>query len=295
MAVLAPDLVPSAEARRARSKHSELPRCDELRFCALVMAFTHCLETTRALGFINLGPVIQAEFALTGFLLAGFLLKNRGHDETPGLAGPTSKVGTILRIMPTSFLFGIVVALHYLPGILALESFRAPELSEWPALFNKGLRSGLTDFIQGSGEGHSWIAWPLIILFVPRRLLGITFLVVLGSGLAFQFTGLISDELQPASLLVAPSSLDLLAAGALFAAIWQGAGKSGNGALARWALLMVLALVAGSLGFRSRDVLTNWGSLTLLSAPSGFGAVNFILKIMATTLVGSLAWRDIGR
>ncbi len=171
MAVLAPDLVPSAEARRARSRHSEPPRCDELRFCALVMALTHYLETTRVSAFINLGLVIQAEFALTGFLLAGFLLKNRGDDEPLGWPDRHRRPGTILRIMPISFLFGIVVAAHYLPGILTQDSLSSPNYSEWPALFLKSLSSGLTDFIQGSGDGHFLIAWPLMILFVPRRLL----------------------------------------------------------------------------------------------------------------------------
>ena len=119
-------------------------------------------------------------------------------------------------------------------------------------------------------------------------------LAFLGGGLTVQVASLLSDEVRSASVLVAPSPIDLLAAGSLAAAIWQGLGKSGNGPLARWAMLMGLALVTAAIGISSQNGLTSWGSMALFSGPPGFGAVNFILKIMATTLVGSLAWRGVG-
>jgi hypothetical protein len=34
-------------------------------------------------------------------------------------------------------------------------------------------------------------------------------------------------------------------------------------------------------------------SLAVLSAPAGFGALNFILELIATSLIGSLIWRDV--
>jgi hypothetical protein len=292
---LATDLFPSPEAHRARSRHSELPRCDGLRVSALAMALTQSLMTSRVAEAVNLGLVVQVEFALTGFLLASFLIRDHTVPEGVGLDDAASKAKQLLRSLPTSSLFAVVAAILYLPTILAIESVPVPDLIELPAMIDRGLRLGLADFLRNSADGRSLIAWPLIVLFLPRRLLGVALLALLGSGLTVQFSGLLSGELRPASILVSPSPIDLLAAGSLVAAIWQGVGRSGNGPLARWAMLMGLALAVGSIGFRSQSSLPTWGSLTLLSAPHGFGAVNFILKIMATTLVGSLAWRDIGR
>jgi hypothetical protein len=295
MSVFIPDFLPSPEAHRARSGPFELPRCDGLRIAALAMALTQYLRTTRGAQAIDLGLVIQAFFALTGFLLADFLIRDRKEPEVPRLDDLLTKVGALLRTLPTPYLCAVVAIVVYLPGLLAMESVPVPDLKELPALIVRCLTSSLADFLRDSADGRSLVVWPLIVLFLPRRCLGLAFLGFLGSGLTVQFSGLLSGEVRPASILVAPSPLDLLAAGALVAAIVQGMGRSGNGPLARWALLMGLALATATIGFRSDHGLTNWGSLALLSAPPGFGAVNFILKIMATTLVGSHAWRDLGR
>jgi hypothetical protein len=295
MAVVTPDFFPSPEAYRARSRHTELPPCDGLRLSALVMALTNYLMTTGVSDVVDLGLVVQAEFALTGCLLTRYLVGDRGWNESPGPDGPASKLRAFLRTLPTSYLFAVVASVLLVPRLAAIEKLPISDPYELPALIVSGLKSSFADFLRGSADGRSLMAWPLLILFLPRQLLGAALLAFLGGGLTVEVAGLLTDQVRPASILVAPSALDLVAAGSLGASIWQGLGKSGDGPLARWAMLMGLALVTAAIGSWSQNGLTSWGSIALLSGPAGFGTVNFILKIMATTLVGSLAWRGFGR
>ena len=292
------DPIASAEAFRARSKQVELPRCDGLRASAILLLVVQSLLTTRLAEVIDLRPAVQAGFALTGFLLTSFLLRDRTRSADRGAGAPVDgAVGSarsVLASLPVFPLIGAVVALLYLPQILATESISAPEFHEWPALLDRTLKRSLADYQGHSFDGRSLVFWPLAVLVVPRRWLGLTILGMLGSGLTVQFSSLLSGKIRPAAILVSPSPLDLMAAGSLVAAIRQDFGGSGDRSLARWAILMGLVLAGASVGLRQPGGLPSWGSTTWLSAPDGFGAINFILKIMATTLVSTLAWRDLG-
>ena len=291
------DLIPSAEGHRARSRPMELPRCDGLRACAALTAIAQYLITTRASETLNLGFAVRVGFAVSGFLLARFLLRERveASNRRRGVASNDrdSWGRSLVQALPVSSMIVVVVGVLYLPQLLALESLPIPDPNELPAWIDRNAYEILADFQQFSFEGRSLIAWPLVILLAPRRWLGLVFLGVLGSGLMAQFSGLLSGEVRPASILVNPSPLDLISAGAMAAAMFHGDGGSDNGRLGRWAMLMGLVLAAASIGFRYQDGLPNWGSVAMLSAPPGFGAVNFILKIVATTLVATLSWRDI--
>jgi hypothetical protein len=295
MAVLAPDFVPSAEAYRCRLRHAASPRCNGLIGCALAMAGTQLLMTTAVSEYVNLEIAVQVEFALSGYLFASFLLRDRRKTRLPAPETWASRAGGFLQTLPTLYLFTIVVTAVYLPQLMAMDKVPVPDMAEVPDLIVRGLRSGLDEFLKGKADGRSLIALPLMILFVPMRWQSVTFLAFLGCGLTVQFSELAGGGARPASMLVAPSPLDLLAVGVLVATVGQGFGRSGNAILARWGLVMGLALVTATVGARSQNGLANWGTMGLLSAPAGFGAVNFILKIMSTTLVASLAWRDIGR
>jgi hypothetical protein len=246
---------------------------------------------------MNLGFAVRVGFAVSGFLLTDFLLRERREASDRRRPVALNDEGSwgrwLLQALPVSSMILVVVGVLYLPQFLALESVTLPELNDLPAWINRQVHAALADFQDFSFEGHSLIVWPLMILLAPRQLLGLVFLSVLGSGLMTQFSGLLSDELRPASILVNASPLDLISVGALVGAIICGDGRSGNGQLGHWALLMGLALAVASIGFCYQDGLPIWGSVALVSAPKGFGAVNFILKIVATTLAATLSWRDI--
>lgn len=298
MTTIFPNLAPSVEARRAHSRHVELPGCDGLRLCATLTAIAQYLVTTRASEAVGLGLAVRVGFALSGFLLTAFLLEDRGQGSSRrrGMAssGRYSWEKQLLQSLPVSSIVLVVVGVLTLPKLMTLESIPVFDLNELPAWINRVAGLNFAEFHQFSFEGRSLIACSLAILLAPRRLLGLVFLGVLGSGLMIQFSGLLSGDLGPATLLVNPSPLDLLSAGALASAMVHGFGRSGTGHLGRWAVLMGLALASASIGVRYQGGLPNWGTVAMLSAPPGFGAVNFILKIVATTLVATLSWRDIG-
>jgi hypothetical protein len=260
-------------------------------------AIAQYLMTTRVSEAVNLDFVVRVGFAVSGFLLTDFLLRERreaSHRRRPIALNDGGSWGRwLLQALPVSSMILVVVGVLYLPKFLALESITLPELNELPAWINRQVHATFADFQDLSFEGRSLIFWPLVIMLAPRQLLGLVFLSVLGSGLMAQFSGLLSDELRPASILVNASPLDLISVGALVGAIICGDGRSGSGQLGHWALLMGLALAVASIGFCYQDGLPIWGSVALVSAPKGFGAVNFILKIVATTLAATLSWRDI--
>ena len=298
MAANAPEVYISVQGQRARSRPAELPRCDGLRACAAAIALAQYLMATRLLESVNLEPGVRAGFALSGFLLASFLLRERGRavDEGQG-SGPLGEGAwgrALIQALPVASLIAPIVAVACIPRLMALESLPIPDFNELPAWIIRALSGSFADFQKTSFDGRSLIAWPLVILLAPRRLLGLALLAVLGSGLTVQFSGLLSGVVRPALILVGPSPLDLLSAGALAAAIFHGNRRSEHGRLGHWAMLMGLALAAASIGFLYQEGLPNWGSVALLSAPAEFGAVNFILKIMATTMIASLSWRDLG-
>jgi peptidoglycan/LPS O-acetylase OafA/YrhL len=188
----------------------------------------------------------------------------------------------------------LVAGILYLPELIFLKTIAVPDPHKIPAWMIETVVGWFGDFRSASIEGRMLVAWPLVLLLAPRRLLGLVFLLVLGSGLLIQFWVLLSGEIRPASILVNPSALDLLSGGALAGAMSPGGGNSENGRLGRWAILMGLVLSLASISFWYQEGLPNWGTVAVLAAPPGFGAVNFILEIIGTTLVASLSWREVG-
>jgi hypothetical protein len=253
---------------------------------------------TRISESIDLRLPIQFGFGLSGFLLAGFLLRARETVDSASDAVVTSKQGswsrTFLQGVPIPWLVLVIAGVLYLPQILALESIPLKDLDEIVAWLGKVMVTWFSDFQKSSMDGRTLIVWPVVLLLAPRRLLGLVFLTLLGWCLMSQVSSLLSGEIRPVSVLVKPSAVDLLSGGGLVGAMFHGGGDSENGRLGRWAILMGLVLAFASIGFWYQKGMTTWGTLTVLSAPPGFGAVNFILEIVGTTLVASLAWRDVG-
>jgi hypothetical protein len=288
----------SIEARRAHARHAELPSCDALRACAGLIATAQALMTTRLSERIDLRLLIQAGFVLSGLLLTRFLLRAR----EPVVEGPNGIVSfwygswarSFVQAIPVGYVVLVVAGVLFVPQLLSLESIPTPDLNEIPTWIVKTLASWFTEFRSDSIRGRSLVAWPLVLLLAPRRLLGLVFLFVLGSGLVLQFTALLSGEIRPASILVNPSALDLLSGGALIGSMIPASGNSESGPLGRWAVLMGVVVALASLSFCYQKGLPNWGTVAILSAPAGFGAINFILEIIGTTLAASLSWRDLG-
>ena len=297
MIVTTPHFVPSAEAFRARSRDFALPDCGALRSCAALTALAQFAMVTRMLDFGQLGLLVQSGFAFCGFLLTGFLLRERGGTEARRdveSGGILPWFRTMGQIIPISWLALVIAGILFLPSLFALKSLPVPDLTRLPAQFNRVLLATIPDFLNLSFDGASLLVWPLIVLVAPRRMLGLGFVVVLGSGLAIRLLSLFAGEVGPASILAKPSAFDLLAAGSLLALMFHRDQDAGHGRLGRWAVLTGLAMAAVTLVFRSHGELPDWGSVGLLTAPTGFGIVNFIGEILATVMVASLSWRDIG-
>jgi hypothetical protein len=292
------DFAPSAEANRAAARGRELPHCDALRSCVALTSIAQFALMTKFSDQFGLCLAVQFGFTLSGYLITCFLLRERQQGTQVEIFESNGLVAlgrSILESIPVAQMIAVILAVLYVPRLLALESIPVPNLVEVPAMIVQTMRSYFSDFQKPGFDGQTLPLWPLIVLVAPRRSLSLVLLSVAGSSLVMQFVGLFSGEVHPMSMVVAPSAFDLLSAGSFVAVITNGgqAGDSENN-ISRWSILIGLVLAAILVGYQFQGKLLGGGSVTLLSTPIGFGVVNFVLEIVATTLVFSLFWRDFG-
>ncbi len=292
-----PDFNPSLEALCVRPREVCPPDCEGLRLCAAVTALVQLAIVAKLVDFDQISVLVRACFTLCGFLLTGFLLRERELSVVARAELDRSRFSSWVRVftqvVPVFWLILTLAGIFLLPELLTLKSLPAPDLNKLPSEFGRMMFTAIPHFLAPTLNGISLLVWPLIVLVAPRQILGLVFMSVLGSGLAIQILSLFEDRLEPVSIVVGPSAMDLMAIGSLLALIFQRDQDEGHGKLGRWSVLTGLALAVGTLIYRYRGELSDWGSMGLLSAPAAFGLLYFIGEILATVMVASLSWRDI--
>ena len=287
-----------AEARKVTSRTSELPQCEKVRLVAAGTAVAQFALNSNILPGYDLTLVVQFGFALIGFVVAAYLLRDRAvitnvdiYDEV----GVLSSFMGIIRTLPLPQMATVILLVLMLPRMLAMDGFRVPLIAELPEIVVNLFTRYFSDFQKMGFSGRNLMAFPLFVLFVPRRCLSLVLLTVLGSGMMLQFVSLFSGSIRPAALFVNPSAFDLLAAGSLMAIVTRQRRIGQSEAQIGLSAVFSGVMMAG--GLVICRVISNRGeigSVSLFSAPNGFGLSNFIIEIVGTTLIFSLSWRDIG-
>ncbi len=212
-------------------KTGRILELDGLRGLAvIVVVLAHCLgEVPHGYFFLSLGWLgVDVFFALSGFLIAGILIDNRGAKNY----FKAFYMRRTCRIFPIYFLFipPLVLLIHYLrqSGFDWLEE----PLPMWGYLtYTQNIFMASTNHDGGLSLIPTWtlaveeqfyMLLPLIVLFVPYRFLLRTFLVlialapILRTALLYQFG---YDHLSALCLL--PCRWDTLFWGAIAAMVWR--------------------------------------------------------------------------
>jgi peptidoglycan/LPS O-acetylase OafA/YrhL len=197
-----------------------MPQLDGLRaLAAIAVVLHHNLWRDGALGAVraaaNLGDAgVRLFFVLSGFLITGILLRARG---APG-ALRSFYARRFLRIFPLYYLVVLSVALVGQPlmrstlgwNLLYLANFNLIQLGE----------------LKGPPVSHLWtlsveeqfyLAWPLLMLFLPRRALLPVALGTLALAPLSRLALLLATGNPTAAAVVTTSCLDTLGAGAALA------------------------------------------------------------------------------
>jgi hypothetical protein len=287
----------SPEASKVTARSLELPQCEGLRAFAALTSIVQFLLVSKKVTDFDLTLPVQIGFGLIGFMIAAYLLRDRDLTsacEHYELDGPTATIRGLLGSIPLPQMAAVIAVVLLLPQIFAMESITPPDMNEVPAIIVKLFSNYFAGFQKPGFDGKTLMFFPLLILFLPRRLLSMVLLSVLGSGLVLQFAGLFSGSIRPASMFAAPSAFDLLAAGTLLAVITrQGRIGRSEAQIGTSAVLAGLVLALGLVYVRFQGS-SSGTTVTPFSAPIGFGVINFIVEIVATTMVSSLWWRDLG-
>lgn len=205
---------------------SYMPQLDSLRtFAVLQVIISHWLQKVNWLNSFPFGATgVDMFFVLSGFLISGILLKSRQKAEL----NSANKIHSLksfyirrtLRIFPVYYL-----TIFFLFAI-SFNNIRENFL--WYFLYASNIFYFITHTWIG-GLSHLWslaveeqfyIVWPFLILFVPKKHLLKTIIVMLFTGPVFRTALLLllgSSERINFITILTPSCMDCFGTGALLA------------------------------------------------------------------------------
>jgi peptidoglycan/LPS O-acetylase OafA/YrhL len=205
---------------QADDAHRLMPQLDSLRALAFAaVALHHWLPR----GFdYPLVSGVHLFFVLSGFLITGILLDARRRNEAIGLfdLGSTLKafyLRRFLRIVPLYVAALIVVAYFNIAGIRGAWMWHTAYLTNFHIFFKNEWIGLVGHFWTLSVEEQFYLAWPLLVLWLPWRVLPALFLSVAAGSVAFRWVG---EVFFPGRLmwnLLTPGYLDSFALGAFLA------------------------------------------------------------------------------
>jgi peptidoglycan/LPS O-acetylase OafA/YrhL len=194
------------------------PQLDALRAIAVGAVLVQHTVNPQALLVRDAGYIgVMLFFVLSGFLITGILLEARDEAEAAG----AGRLGVLLRFYVRRFLR--IFPLYY--GVIGIAFVLGHDdvVAHWPALVTYRTNfllaeyerlGAVTPFWSLAVEEQFYLAWPLVVLFAPRRLATpVIGLMVIGSVVS---RGLITHAGGTASAAIMPtwSCLDGLALGA---------------------------------------------------------------------------------
>jgi peptidoglycan/LPS O-acetylase OafA/YrhL len=210
------------------------PQLDGIRTFAvgavLVEHFVGFQKLPGFLGLIDWGQVgVKLFFVLSGFLITGILIRSRQSAEQAGVshwfAARQFYIRRFLRIFPLYyFVIAVCVALNIPPVREVLVWLLTYTLNIYVSL--RGEWGTLVLYV-----GHFWslaveeqfyIVWPWLLLFIPRKYLLATILIVLAIGPLWRIWIFSRPVINYIAILHAtPACLDALGLGALLALVYH--------------------------------------------------------------------------
>ena len=209
------------------SEHSNaltyMKQLDGLRALAvLAVLWTHYLPQEYWLFGIYWGGVgVRLFFALSGFLITGILLRSRQYitqgKQCSLVAIRQFYIRRFLRIFPLYYVTLALVA------VMAMPSVR--ETIAWHIAYLSNVYFALQGRFYGSA-GHLWslaveeqfyLLWPWFILFLSRRWLLTTIIILISIAPLFRFTSTVVGVNLVAIWVLTPGACDALCLGALLA------------------------------------------------------------------------------
>ena len=259
--------------------HKDRPRMiqlDSLRcFAVALVLFQHFApfdypEITKKFPWGDVG--VQLFFVLSGYLITGILLDSRTQvEKTCGQFRRIVKqfyIRRFLRIFPLYYGVLTVSALldvqpvreglawHY----AYLTNFYFASIGDWSYT--------VTHFWTLAVEVQYYLLWPLLILFLPRRLLIPSVLLTIGLAPIYRLLSVLSGANELAIYTLLPANMDALGMGSLLAILSRSTG--GHPEFAE--RLLPVGAFAG---------LALFGSLTLLH--KGFGSFRTLEPVLSRT------------
>jgi len=197
-----------------------MPQLDALRALAVLAVMAHHflpVDHYIPTDYVTLGFLaVRLFFVLSGFLITGILLNDRSDER--GHALRRFYLRRVLRIFPIYYLtLFIALALQVRP-IQQGAFWHLTYLSNYVAPFHPEWMGPASHFWTLAIEEQFYVVWPLIVLFVPRPYLAMTFIGTIVSAVLFRAVALVvfSVSIDVAGIFT-PSALDSLGAGALLA------------------------------------------------------------------------------
>jgi peptidoglycan/LPS O-acetylase OafA/YrhL len=204
-----------SQRRRPMTRH--MPQLDGLRAIAVLSVVAYHTLPAPHLP-VYLGPAaVRLFFVLSGFLITGILLSAR--DATGNRRGVLAAFygRRLLRIFPL-----------YYAALLTFAALGVREIREhlaWHALYLSNVLISVMDHWIGPAS-HLWslcveeqfyLCWPLLVLFLPRRL--VPYACAAGIGAALTYRGVALDVTGNwfLSQFTLPACLDTLCLGGLLA------------------------------------------------------------------------------
>jgi len=190
---------------------------DGLRTIAVSMVLYHHFFAVDGSVLGHLG--VRLFFVLSGLLITRLLLDARSSvGYQPGVAFKAFYIRRALRIFPPYFAMLGFIWFVNLEGARGSLKWHALYLSNyWYALRNEWTPWLLCHTWSLSIEEQFYIAWPLIILLAPRRLIAPICVAVIAFSLAYRFYWPLTGTPALARDLLPPASVDALVAGSLLA------------------------------------------------------------------------------
>jgi peptidoglycan/LPS O-acetylase OafA/YrhL len=203
---------------RADDARRLMPQLDSLRALAVTaVAMHHWLPR----GFdYPLVSGVHLFFVLSGFLITGILLDARPRHEAVGRSelGYTLRafyLRRFLRIAPAYVLTLVVVVYFNVAGIRDTWLWHAAYLSNVHIFLRNDWIGLVGHFWTLSVEEQFYLAWPLLVLCLPWRLLPSMFLFVTAGSVLFRAVGEVFFPGRVMWNLLTPGYLDSFALGAL--------------------------------------------------------------------------------
>jgi peptidoglycan/LPS O-acetylase OafA/YrhL len=200
---------------------THMTQLDGLRALAVLGVFVEHTLPNQIVTVLDSGQAgVRLFFVLSGFLITGILIRARDQATAGG-----GSLNHVLRAFYARRFLRIFPLYYFVLGLaLALGISAAREGAAWHLLYLSNVY-----FVLGGPDatiGHFWslaveeqfyLFWPMVVLFAPRRWLGMIFAGVAAFAPVFRFGISYCDVSNPNLGSLTPCCLDSLAMGALLA------------------------------------------------------------------------------